>query len=238
MAAAPAVVPGPVFQRMLRVMGPDVEELLGTVDGLVAACAGGSTLCGCGWDQNLHHEQTTAPVISAGAKTAPAAWPCFGAHTANMTAPAAGAGLRTQRAAVESAAAAAETARVRLHLRYLEEQPGALAEAGGHSAGDFACQAWLHAALLAVDEVSTRLAGCKALALLRTATTCHRRNHCPSADTADAGHRAPVAAGAGPGPGRAAWLRQGVAWAAADVCLTACAPGHASACSLSVIFAR
>ena len=73
-----------------------------------------------------------------------------------MTAKAAGGGLKVLRSEVADAVAATEAARLHLHRRYLEVQPGALAAAGGHSAGDFACMAWLHAALRSVDEVRER----------------------------------------------------------------------------------
>lgn len=70
-----------------------------------------------------------------------------------MAAPLAGSGLRPFRSAVADAADAAGAARLHLHRRYLEEQPGALQEAGGHAGGDFAVQAWLHAMLRSADEV-------------------------------------------------------------------------------------
>lgn len=71
---------------------------------------------------------------------------------ANMTTTAAGSGLAPQRASVEEAVATAEVARVQLHCAYVRQHAGTLEAAGGHSAGDFECQAWLHAVLLAVDE--------------------------------------------------------------------------------------
>jgi hypothetical protein len=37
---------------------------------------------------------------------------------------------------------------------YLQAQPAVLQAAGGHCAGDFACQAWLHAVLRCTDEAS------------------------------------------------------------------------------------
>lgn len=75
------------------------------------------------------------------------------ACTANMAAGVAGSRLKPHRAAVEQAVAAAQDARVRLHRAYLQAQPAVLTAAGGHSAGDFACGAWLHAALRCTDEM-------------------------------------------------------------------------------------
>lgn len=89
------------------------------------------------------------------------------APTDNMAASAAGSGLRPQRDAVAEAVAGAEAARLRLHRRYLEEQGAALEAAGGHSDGDFACQAWLHAMLRSVDEVRGGwFADCKSVGML------------------------------------------------------------------------
>lgn len=70
-----------------------------------------------------------------------------------MTASAAGSRLKPQRAAVEEALTAALATRLQLHQKYLQAQPAALAAAGGHTGGDFACQAWLHAMFRSVDEV-------------------------------------------------------------------------------------
>ncbi|EFN52423.1 hypothetical protein CHLNCDRAFT_138922 [Chlorella variabilis] len=74
-------------------------------------------------------------------------------RAANMTAGAAGSRLKPQRTAVVEAVGATQEARLQLHRAYLEAQPGALAAAGGHSQGDFACQAWLHAALRSTDKM-------------------------------------------------------------------------------------
>lgn len=40
-AAGAAVVPGPVFRRMMAELGEDAEQLLVSLEGLVAACSGG-----------------------------------------------------------------------------------------------------------------------------------------------------------------------------------------------------
>ena len=45
-AAAPAVVPGPAFRRILPRLQADVDSLLASLDGLVEACSGG---VGCCW---------------------------------------------------------------------------------------------------------------------------------------------------------------------------------------------
>ncbi len=90
---------------------------------------------------------------------------------ANMAAPLAGSSLRPHRSAVAAAAEAACAARMHLHRRYLKEQPGALQEAGGHSQGDFAVQAWLHAMLRSADEVR----GQAAAQLVAAAVGCVRQ---------------------------------------------------------------
>jgi hypothetical protein len=72
----------------------------------------------------------------------------------NMAAGLAGGQLAPLRAAVAAACDAAAAERLRLHQAYLQAQPAVLQAAGGHCAGDFACQAWLHAVLRCTDEAS------------------------------------------------------------------------------------
>ena len=107
-------------------------------------------------------------------------------RAANMTAGAAGSRLKPQRTAVVEAVGATQEARLQLHRAYLEAQPGALAAAGGHSQGDFACQAWLHAALRSTDKVGGHAAwmfacpGCACLPSLWGASL-HMRGSLPLA---------------------------------------------------------